>query len=84
MAKRRLTSIPRPPASVLPDDQLLVELRGMIEAARARIAETANSVLAMLHWHVGTRIRRELLKNARAEYGREILPTGQSTILEIR
>ena len=75
MAKRKTPSIPKPPATVSQADQLLGDLRQMIEAARARVVETANSVLTMLHWHVGMRIRREVLKEARAEYGEEILPT---------
>ncbi|SIO39343.1 Protein of unknown function [Singulisphaera sp. GP187] len=76
MAKRKSSSTSSTSsASATQPDQLLDELRQMIEAARARIAETANSVLTMLHWHVGTRIRREVLKEARAEYGLEILPT---------
>jgi len=29
----------------------------------------------MLYWHVGQRIGQEVLKNQRAEYGEEILPT---------
>ena len=48
----------------------------MIESrAAVRAAEAANSVLTMLHWHVGTRIRRDVLKETRPEYGEEILPT---------
>src|SRR3954447_26279683 len=29
----------------------------------------------MLHWRLGMQVRREVLKEARAEYGEEILPT---------
>jgi hypothetical protein len=75
MAKRKILSIAKPPAALAQADELLGDLRQMIEAARTRVAETANSVLTMLHWHVGSRIRREVLKETRAEYGREILPT---------
>ena len=54
---------------------LLTELRGLIDTARQQVAQTANATLTMLHWHVGQRIRREVLRNGRAEYGEEILPT---------
>jgi len=54
---------------------LLADLRGLIESARAHVAQTANATLTMLYWHVGQRIGQEVLKNQRAEYGEEILPT---------
>jgi len=54
---------------------LLAELRGLIDAARQHVAQTANATLTMLYWQVGQRIRREVLKDGRASYGDEILPT---------
>lgn len=54
---------------------LLSELRGLIESARQHVAQTANATLTMLYWHVGQRIRREVLKQGRAGYGEEILAT---------
>jgi len=32
-----------------------------------------NSGLVLLHWHIGCRIRRDVLKEKRAEYGQKIL-----------
>jgi hypothetical protein len=57
------------------NDILLTELRDLIDAAHQRVAQAANATLTMLHWHVGQRIRSEVLRNGRAEYGEEILPT---------
>lgn len=54
---------------------LLTELRGLIESARQHVTQTANATLTKLYWHVGQRIRREVLKDQRANYGDEILPT---------
>jgi len=54
---------------------LLAELRELIERARTNVARAANSTLTMLYWNVGQRIRSEVLKNERAEYGAEIVPT---------
>jgi len=54
---------------------LLAELRGLIDAARQHVAQAANATLTMLYWQVGQRIRQEVLKDGRASYGEEILPT---------
>lgn len=54
---------------------LLRELRGLIESARQHVAQTANATQTMLYWHVGQRVRREVLKNERAEYGEQIVST---------
>lgn len=54
---------------------LLTEIRGLIETARQHVAQTANAALTMLYWHVGQRIRKEVLKNERAEYGEQIVST---------
>jgi predicted nuclease of restriction endonuclease-like (RecB) superfamily len=54
---------------------LLKDLRRMIEETRQRVATTVNAALTMLYWQVGRRINEEILKGARAEYGKEILAT---------
>ncbi|MEH6874789.1 MAG: PDDEXK nuclease domain-containing protein [Candidatus Competibacter sp.] len=56
-------------------DDLLGELRGLIDAARQQVAQTVNATLTLLYWHVGQRIRREVLKDGRAEYGEQIVST---------
>ena len=61
--------------NVLPRHDLLTELRGLIEHARAQVAQTANATLTMLYWQVGQRIHKEVLRGARADYGAEIVPT---------
>lgn len=55
---------------------LLGDIRGLIENARSYLAQTANSALTMLYWHIGERIRREVLQGQRrAGYGEHILST---------
>jgi len=54
-------------------DPLLTDLRQMIAEARQQVARTVNYGLTVLYWHIGTRIRRDLLKEKRAEYGKKIL-----------
>jgi predicted nuclease of restriction endonuclease-like (RecB) superfamily len=52
---------------------LLSDLRELILSARQQVAQTVNAGLTMLYWHIGTRIRKNILKEKRAEYGQEIL-----------
>jgi hypothetical protein len=47
----------------------------MIAGARQDVARSVNSALVMLYWNVGQRIRKEILKEKRADYGEKILPT---------
>ena len=56
-------------------DQLLGDIRALIEAARQQVSRAVNSTMVTLYWHVGKRIREEVLANERAEYGRQILQT---------
>jgi hypothetical protein len=52
--------------------RLLRDLRGLILDARQEVARQVDSTLAMLHWRIGQRIRRDILKEKRAEYGDEL------------
>jgi predicted nuclease of restriction endonuclease-like (RecB) superfamily len=67
--KRLITVTSRPGD----DADLLRDLRSLIEQARERTAREINSELVMLHWHIGDRIRREILQEERAEYGKQII-----------
>ena len=50
--------------------QLLNDLRTLIEETRLDVARSVNSALVMLYWNVGQRIRQDILKERRAEYGK--------------
>ena len=54
---------------------LLIELSSLIEESKQQVAKVANSTLTLLFWHVGKRIQEEVLKNERAEYGKQIVTT---------
>ncbi|NGX27400.1 MAG: hypothetical protein K940chlam6_01336, partial [Chlamydiae bacterium] len=54
-------------------ENLVGDLRGLIDQARSSIATTVNSTLTLLYWHVGARIHKEVLKEERAEYGKAIV-----------
>lgn len=62
------------------NDALLTDLRTLIAAARERVAAAVNAELTMLYWHVGKRIRTEILGDARAEYGKQIVETAGDTL----
>ena len=53
--------------------QLLNDLRSLISDSRQRIAQAVNSALVLLYWQVGQRIRTDILKEKRADYGKEIV-----------
>jgi len=53
--------------------QLLAEIRALIETARAGVAQTINAGLTTLYWNVGSRLLREVLRNKRADYGEQIV-----------
>jgi len=59
---------PKPPPAILAD-QLLGDIRSLIENARGQVAQAVNAGLVMLYWGIGDRIRRETLGQKRAEYG---------------
>ncbi|HSB05148.1 MAG TPA: DUF1016 N-terminal domain-containing protein, partial [Thermodesulfobacteriota bacterium] len=66
---RETTKFPKPL------DTLFQDLRALIIEARQDVARQVNSALAVLYWRVGKRIRQDILKEKRAEYGEEILST---------
>ena len=61
------------PERANPPEQLLVDIRSFTNAGRDRVAQAVNSELVMLHWQIGGRIRREILKEERAEYGEQVV-----------
>lgn len=54
---------------------LLKDLRNMIDKTQQSVASAVNAGLTMLYWHVGDLIRREILLEERAEYGKSIVVT---------
>jgi predicted nuclease of restriction endonuclease-like (RecB) superfamily len=51
---------------------LLAELRTLILETRQTVAQGVNSALVLLYWQIGQRIRTDILKEKRAEYGEKI------------
>ena len=66
----------RTDAAVVPAQEpttLLADLRGLIQQAREGVARAVDSGLTTLYWHVGRRIRQDILKEKRAGYGEQIV-----------
>lgn len=61
---------PQPPEL----NPIFSEVKSLIDSARQRAAVAVNAELTMLYWQVGQRIHTEVLKGARAVYGKELLP----------
>ncbi|HEX3532492.1 MAG TPA: DUF1016 N-terminal domain-containing protein, partial [Thermoanaerobaculia bacterium] len=62
------------PAAAL-SGAVLAEVRGLILEGRQQTARLVNAGLTLLYWKVGDCVRREILKEGRAEYGAEIVRT---------
>ena len=59
--------------AAFPVRPLLADLRQMILEARISVARAVDSGLVTLYWHVGRRIRQDILQEKRAEYGQRIV-----------
>jgi len=55
------------------NEALLADVRALILQARENVAQTVNVGLTTLYWHIGRRIRKDILREKRAEYGQQIL-----------
>src|SRR5437899_7060539 len=52
---------------------VFTDVRELIIAARQDVARSVNSSLVILYWRIGERIRKDLLKEQRADYGQKIV-----------
>jgi DUF1016 N-terminal domain len=75
MAKRKIPSKAKPRLPVPRADQLLGDIRQLIESARARVATAANTEFTLLYWRIGHRIHSEILSGERATYDKAIVAT---------
>lgn len=60
---------------ILSNLPLANEIKKLIEQSRQNVAIAVNSELTMLYWNIGRRINIEILKEKRAEYGKQIVYT---------
>ena len=61
--------------TILIEQVLFNDLSALIEQSQQQVVAQANSTLTILFWHVGNRINTEILKDKRADYGKQIVST---------
>ncbi len=54
---------------------LFKDVSALIESARQQVAAAVNASLVLRNWHIGQRVRRDILGLERAEYGKRIVST---------
>jgi predicted nuclease of restriction endonuclease-like (RecB) superfamily len=52
---------------------LFNEIKALVDNAKQELASQANSILTLTYWRIGQRIRSEVLKESRADYGHQIV-----------
>jgi len=58
----------------LPESQkLLLSIVSLIDNARKNVAFAVNCELTLLYWNIGKQINEDILKNSRADYGKNIV-----------
>jgi predicted nuclease of restriction endonuclease-like (RecB) superfamily len=75
MGRKKLATTRKPVAKPAVPSDLLADVRALIEQARDATARAVNSALVMLYWGIGDRIRRDILREKRAEHGEAIVST---------
>lgn len=75
LSERNEQSVEDNMADIVPfaSDNLVSDLRALIEETRGRVAQTVNSELVWLYWQVGARLRTEIIGEERARYGEKII-----------
>jgi len=69
MTRRKISTL-----SLDYSQELLGDIRALIESARQRATAMVNSELTLLFWRIGRRIHTEVLAGERAGYGEQIVP----------
>ena len=54
-------------------NELYTKIKELIESSKREVAVIVNSTMTMLYWEVGTYMNDYVLKNRRAEYGKQIV-----------
>lgn len=65
------------------DNNLLADIRQMIESAKTQVAATVNSAMTMMYWNIGCRINRDMLGGERATYGKQVIASLSNQLTEL-
>lgn len=52
---------------------LFTEIKSLINSAKQKVAVEVNSTMSALYWEIGNKINQDLLKDQRAEYGKQVV-----------
>ena len=52
---------------------LFDDIKSLIEQTKQNVSLKVNSALTVMYWHIGCKINQNIIKNSRAEYGKEIV-----------
>lgn len=63
-------------------DNILTDIRRLIDTCRQQVALAVNSGLTMMYWHIGERINREFIEGTRAAYGKRIVANLSTQLTE--
>ena len=58
------------------------EISGLIEQARRKVAATINEEMVVLYWNIGKVVKEEIIKEDRAEYGKQIVNSLSSQLTQ--
>lgn len=61
---------------------LFSDLAQIIEQGKSQLTKQVNSVLTLTYWHIGKKINEHILENKRAEYGKEVVATVSTQLVE--
>lgn len=62
-------------SDLIQNENLFDAIKELIEQTKQNVAVTVNSALSMMYWTIGKKINDDILKNRRADYGKEIVST---------
>ena len=65
------------------EQELITDIRSLIDSARQRAAVAVNAELTLLYLKLGERINRDILNHKRAEYGKQILANLASELTRV-
>lgn len=65
------------------DNNLLADIRQLVESAKTQVAVTVNSTMTMMYWRIGDRINREMLGGERAAYGKQMIASLSNQLTEL-
>lgn len=57
------------------NSEFVSEIKTLIEQSKQQVSVAVNAAITILYWQIGTRINTEILKEQRAEYGKQIVAT---------